>query len=257
LITKFGVRFIAAWALAIALTCAADGQELHVFAAASLTEAFTEIGKTFEASHPGVHVELNFAGSQILRTQIEQGALADVFASADRAQAEALVEKDLLGKTSIFTRNVLVVVTPMDSARVRQLSDLARPNTKIVIAGPTVPVGRYTTQALRTMAGSGLYGDDYQTRVQTNVVSQESNVRAVLAKVALGEADAGFVYRTDAMTAATKVRLLAIPERLNVVAEYPIGILSRSPSQKLAGEFVHLVTGTEGQAVLGKFGFMR
>ncbi|MBI3872442.1 MAG: molybdate ABC transporter substrate-binding protein [candidate division Zixibacteria bacterium] len=257
MITKHFVRMTLSLAVAFALMGVAHGEELHVFAAASLTEAFAEIAKTFKAAHRGVSIEFNFAGSQILRTQIEQGAAADVFASADRVHAEALQEKKLLGATSIFARNVLVVITPTDAPRVSELTDLTRPGIKIVVASPTVPVGRYTSQALRTMAGSGLYGDDFQTRVQTNVASQELNVRAVLAKVALGEADAGFVYRTDAMTATTKVRVLAIPQRLNVVAEYPIGVLARSSSRDLAREFVELVTGPDGQAILRKYGFTR
>jgi len=242
--------------LAVLLAGAAHAETLRVFAAASLTAAFSEMGEVFESSHPDVMVEFNFSGSQVLRTQIEQGARADVFASADRVHAEALQESGLLGETTLFARNVLVVVTPEKDASVRSLMDLARPGTKIVVAGPTVPAGRYTSQALRKLAGSGLYGDDYQTRVQANVVSQESNVRAVLAKVVLGEADAGFVYRTDAMNDTTKVLVLAIPDRLNVIAEYPIGVLSRADSLDLAREFVDLVTGPEGQAILGKHGFL-
>lgn len=253
---KFLVRMMPVLALTVALAGAAYGETLHIFAAASLTDAFTEMGKVFEATHQGVSVEFNFAGSQVLRTQIEQGAEADVFASADRVQAEALQGKDLLGKTSIFARNMLVVVTPAEAARVTGLMHLARPGMKIVIAGPTVPVGRYTGQALKKMAGSGLYGDDYQTRVQTNVVSQESNVRAVLAKVALGEADAGFVYRTDALTAPAKVLVLTIPDRLNVIAEYPIGIVAGAGLRDRAGEFVDFVTGPEGRAILSKYGFL-
>ena len=236
------------------LAATAEDETLRVFAAASLTDAFSEIGKAFEASHPGVTVAFSFAGSQMLRTQIEQGAKADVFASADRTHTDALRSKERLGTPHIFTRNRLVVVAPLDVAQVQSLTDLARPGRKIVIAGPTVPAGRYTLQVLRNMAGSGLYGDDYQTRVQANVRSQESNARAVLAKVALGEADAGFVYRTD--VGDGKVRVLTIPERLNVIAEYPIGIVAGSHSAERAAEFVAFVDGPEGQAILRKFGFM-
>jgi molybdate transport system substrate-binding protein len=236
---------------------AAQGKTLHVFAAASLTEAFTEIGASFESGHPGATLEFNFSGSQVLRTQIEQGADADVFASADHVHAEALQEKELLGETSIFARNLLVVVTPAEDARVENLMDLARPGTKVVVAGSTVPVGRYTSQALRKLSGSGLYGDDYQTRVQANVVSQESNVRAVLAKVALGEADAGFVYVTDATTAADKITVLKIPDRLNVIAEYPIGIVAGAQAPDLARQFVEFVSGRDGQTILGKYGFLQ
>ena len=249
------VQWMLGFVLALSFLGTAWAEPLRVFAAASLAEAFTEIGKTFEAAHPGVSVEFNFAGSQLLRTQIEQGAQADIFAAADRVHVDALREKGLLGEAPVFARNALVVVTPAEDARVRDLTDLARPGIKIVVAGPTVPVGRYTSQVLQKMTASGLYGDDFQTRVQAHVVSQETNVRAVLAKVALGEADAGFVYRTDLATAATKIRVLTIPERLNVVAEYPIGVLTRSSAAKLAAEFVRLVTGRKGQAILVKHGF--
>jgi molybdate transport system substrate-binding protein len=241
-------------ALTFLLAVPSWADTLHVFAAASLTDAFSEIAEAFETEHPGTKIEFNFAGSQVLRTQIEQGAKADVFASADRAHAEALRAKELLEPTHVFTRNRLVIVTPLEGSRVLTLIDLARPGRKIVIAGPTVPAGRYTVQVLRNMAGSGLYGDDYQARVQANVVSQESNVRAVLGKVAMGEADAGFVYRTDAKNG--KVRVLDIPDRQNVIAEYPIGVVAGTQSAELAKQFVAFVDGPEGHAILQKHGFM-
>ena len=241
-------------ALTFCLAVPSWADTLHVFAAASLTDAFSEMGQAFESAHPGTSIEFNFAGSQVLRTQIEQGAEADVFASADRAPADALRAKELLEPAHVFTRNRLVVVTPIDASRIKTLGDLARPGRKIVTAGPTVPAGRYTVQVLRNMAGSGLYGDDYQARVQANVVSLESNVRAVLGKVAMGEADAGFVYRTDAKDA--NVRVLDIPDRLNVIAEYPIGVVSGTQSAELAKQFVAFVDGPGGQAILQKHGFM-
>lgn len=254
---KLSARMMLVLGLGVSLANAAHGETLHVFAAASLTDAFSEIGTAFESRHPGAQVEFNFAGSEVLRAQIEQGAEADVFAPADSVHARALQGKDLLGDTTIFARNLLVVVTPAKHARVKSLADLARPRMKVVIAGPTVPVGRYTSQALGKMAGSGFYGDDYESRVQANVVSQESNVRAVLAKVALGEADAGFVYRTDAMTAAAKVLVLPIPDQLNVVAEYPIGIVAGTRSPDLARAFITFVRGPEGATILNTHGFLR
>lgn len=257
-LVRVGTRVVRIWfpfIAAIFLSVPAHGDTLHVFAAASLTDAFTEIGKAFEAEHPDITVEYNFAGSQVLRTQIEQGAKADVFASADRVQADVLEAKELLGASHVFTRNSLVVVTPREDARVKTLADLARPHRKIVIAGPTVPAGRYTTQVLRKMSSSGLYGDDYQTRVQANVVSQESNVRSVLAKVMLGEADAGFVYRTDAQ--AAQVKVLIIPDRLNVIAEYPIGVVAGAQSPELAAAFTAFVEGAVGQSILHKYGFTK
>jgi molybdate transport system substrate-binding protein len=230
-------------------------ETLRVSAAASLTEAFGEIARAFEAAHPGDDVELNFAGSQVLRTQIEQGAPVDVFASADLVHADALKRVGLLGAYQVFAHNRLVVVTPVEGAKIVRLVDAARPGMRVVVAGPTVPVGRYTTQVLQKLGAAGLYGDDFQARVLANVVSQETNVRMVLSKVALGEADAGFVYATDAMTAPGKVKSIDVPDRYNVVAQYPIGVVARSAAPEKAKAFVALVLGAEGQGVLRKYGF--
>jgi molybdate transport system substrate-binding protein len=235
----------------------ASAETVRVFAAASLTEAFHETAALFEKQHAGDSVELNFAGSQVLRTQIEQGAPADVFASADLAHAAALKAAGLLGPYAVFARNKLVLVVPAGSPKVTRLQDASRPGVKVLVAGPTVPVGRYTTQVLGKLGAAGLYGDDFQGRVQANVVSQETNVRAVLAKVALGEADAGFVYVTDAATAAQKLQTIDIPERYNVVAEYPIGLVTKGGAAAQAKAFVDLVLGPEGQAILHKHGFSR
>ena len=236
---------------------AARGETLRIFAAASLTEAFREIGSAFEERHPDLAVEFNFAGSQTLRAQIEQGAEADVFVAADRVHAEALRDGDLLGEITVAARNALVVVVPSEVPDVLSLGDLARPKMKVVMAGPTVPAGCYTAQVLRKIAASGLYGDDFQTRVEANIVSLESNVRAVLAKVALGEADAGFVYRTDALTALDKLQVLIVPDSLNVAAEYPIGVVAGAGAPELARRFIEFVTGPDGQAILDEFGFRR
>jgi molybdate transport system substrate-binding protein len=225
---------------------------VRVFAAASLTEAFGEIAAAFEAGHRGTRVELSFAGSQVLRTQVEQGAAADVFASADREHAEALVRAGLLGPTRVFARNLIVAVVPAGEAKVRSLPDLGRPGTRVVLAGPAVPGGRYAAQALRRLDAEGGLGAGFGTRVLANVVSEETNVRAVLAKVVLGEADAGLVYATDASSARGRVRVIDLP--VEVVAEYPIGVLagSRSPA---AAAFVDLVTGERGRAILRRHGF--
>jgi molybdate transport system substrate-binding protein len=243
--------------LAAAVGQVASAETLRVSAAASLTESFQEIARVFESAHPGDSVELNFAGSQVLRTQIEQGAPVDVFASADVAHADALKASGLLGPWQVFARNRLVVVVPAKESKVGRLQDVARPGTKVVVAGATVPVGRYTTQVLAKLSAAGLFGDDFQARVQANVASQETNVRAVISKVVLGEADAGFVYTTDAASASDKVRAIDIPERYNVVAEYPIGIVAKSATAEKAKEFVALVLGERGQEILRRHGFVR
>jgi molybdate transport system substrate-binding protein len=248
------LRHAAAVVLWAAPAGPAAAETLRVSAAASLTEAFTEIARAFERTHAGVTVELNFAGSQVLRTQIEQGAPVDVFASADRASLEPLEHAGLVGPGRVFARNRLVVVVPRDGARVARLADLARPGMKVVVASPTVPVGRYTTQLLSRLGAAGLFGDDFQARVEANVASRETSARAVLAKVALGEADAGVVYATDA-AASAKARVIDVPARYDVVAEYPIAVVTRGDAGETALAFVELVLGASGQAILRRHGF--
>ena len=252
------LRVVAAVAVA-ASACAvpARAETVRVSAASSLAEAFAEIARAFEKANPGASVELNLGGSQRLRTQIEHGAPVDVFASADAVHAEALQRAGLLGPTQVFARNRLAVAVPARGA-VTRLHDLARPGTRVVVASPAVPVGRYTAQALAKLGASGLYGDGFPSRVQANVVSEEANVRAVLAKIALGEADAGVVYATDVAAAGGKVRAIEIPDRHNVIAEYPIGLVTRAGApQRAARAFVALVLGGEGQAALRRHGFAR
>jgi molybdate transport system substrate-binding protein len=242
-------------AVAILSAHSALAETVRVFAAASLADAFEEIAALFRERHPGAEVELHFAGSQILRTQIEQGADADVFAPADRVPMEALRSKGLAGPDSAFARNRIVIVTPRRAPKVRGLADLARPGARIVVADPNVPAGRYAAEVLASIGRSGLFGADFEAGAAANVVSRESNVRAVLAKVALDEVDAGFVYATDARAAPEKVLVVEIPDSLNVIAEYPIAVLSKSRARAPAARFVALVLGPEGRAVLAKHGF--
>jgi len=233
----------------------ASGEEaVRVFAAVSLTEAFREVAAAFEKAHPGTKVELNLAGSQVLRTQIEQGAPADVFASADLAQADALRQAGMLPRYDVFARNALVLAVPAPAPKVRRFADLAQRGIKIVVASPSAPAGLYTLQMLARVAGSGLFGDDFRSRVQANIVSEETNVRLVLAKVAMGEADAGFVYETDVATSAA-VTSLPIPEGYNATAEYPIGVVAKAANTPRARAFVDFVLGADGQALFQKHGF--
>ncbi|HEX7880733.1 MAG TPA: molybdate ABC transporter substrate-binding protein [Candidatus Eisenbacteria bacterium] len=254
---KSSIRLLAfATLLTASLVLPAAAETLKIFAAASLTEAFNDIGALYKEQNPGAEIEFNFAGSQVLRTQIEEGAPADVFVSADHVHMQALQATHLAGDDQVIATNRLVVVTPMEKARVKRLADLARPGVTVVIANANVPVGRYTMQALARMNMAGLYGDDFQRRFTANVVSQESNVRGVLAKVSLDEADAGVVYLTDARAAAEKVRLIDIPERMNVVAEYPIAVVSASGAKEAAARFIALVQSEAGQAILAARGFL-
>jgi molybdate transport system substrate-binding protein len=229
---------------------------LHVFAASSLTESFTEIAKQFEKDHPHTKVELNFAGTPTLRTQIEQGAPADVFASADRVHSEALQKQELLQNTTVFARNKLVIAAPAKNEKVQTIADLAQAKIKIVVADQTVPAGRYAMEVVRKIDASGTGGASYLANVEKNLVSRETNVRAVLSKVVLGEADASFVYLTDAATAGKKIRLIPIPDSLNAIAEYPIGVLAHSHNLPLAKDFVATVVSDKGQAILKEHGFL-
>src|SRR5215831_3126121 len=215
-------------------TRAEEERDITVFAAASLREAFEDLGKTFEAKH-GVKVHLNLAGSQELRTQIENGARADVFASADQKHMAALVKAKLVEAPRVFARNTPVVIVPKDNpAKVGSFAELAKAK-KIVIGVPEVPIGTYTLEILDKA------GADFKQKVLANVVSRESNVRQVMAKVSLGEADAAIVYRTDAIAGKDKVEIIEIPAKLNVVAEYPVAVLAKAPESAAARAFVDLL----------------
>lgn len=229
---------------------------LTVFAAASLTDAFNEIGGAFEAMHPGVTVRFSFAGSQNLRTQIEQGAAADVFASANSTEMNALVDGNLVeeGAAQTFVTNQLVVVLPANNpAGISSLSELAKPGLKLVLAAEEVPVGKYARQALDNLDAT--LGPGYKDKVLANVVSDETDVKQVLAKVQLGEADAGIVYVSDAV-AAPELQEIDIPADANVIAHYPIAALAESANPALASDFIDYVLSTDGQAALKKWGFM-
>lgn len=230
-----------------------DGATLTVFAAASLGEVFGVLGETFERAHPGVKVRFSFAGSQELRTQLEHGAPADVFASADTRHMDAARAAGLVDPPRVFATNAPVIVVPSDDpGKVRSLADLATVK-RLVIGAPEVPIGAYTLQILERARGRA--GADFPARVQARVVSRELNVRQVLTKVTLGEADAGIVYRSDARSAGARVRVVEIPAEVNVLAEYPIAAVTRAPNRELARQWVALVTGPEGQAVLARAGF--
>jgi molybdate transport system substrate-binding protein len=228
-------------------------QELTVFAAASLREVFQNIALAFEKQHPNLKVHFNFAGSQDLRVQIEQGAKADVFASADWKHMKALATQGLVAEPTVFARNLPVVVVPKNNpAKVKTFADLAKV-THLVIGAPEVPIGAYTENIFT--AAEKLQGKVFAEKVRANVRSRELNVRQVLTKVAMGEGDAGIVYKTDALTMPDKVEIIDIPASINVVAEYPIAALKAAPHADLARDFVKLVLSKEGAKVLGAAGF--
>ncbi len=249
----FTITLAACGSPAVASPSAQKPTTLTVFAAASLTDAFNEIGKAFEAAHPNVTVKFNFAGSQTLRTQIEQGASVDVFASADMSNMSTLNSEKLVNTSQVFTKNQLVLILPPNNpANITSLQDLSKPGLKLVLAANVVPVGKYALQSLDQM--NTAFGSDFKTKVLANVVSNEQDVKEVVAKVDLGEADAGIVYVSDAI-AAPKLKSISIPENLNVIAQYPIATLTNSANKGIANAFIMYVLSPDGQATLKKWGF--
>jgi molybdate transport system substrate-binding protein len=231
---------VAAAALLLAGGASArSGSSLTVFAASSLMDAFPKIDRSATYS---------FAGSNTLAAQIRQGAPADVFASANTKLPEGLYRDALCSKPVVFTRNALVVIVPRSNpAKIHSIYDLGRRGVKIVIAAPGVPVGDYTLQVLKRLR---------LMKVLRHVVSRESDVREVLAKVALGEADAGFVYSTDARTVPRKVYALRIPIRGQPNIRYGICVVHGTPRKDAAQAFVKRVRGKAGQRILVSYGFL-
>ena len=244
--------------LAVSAGYAQESKELTVFTAASLTGAFGEIGQMYK-NETGISVAFNFDGSQALRTQMENGAYADVFVSANQKQMKATEKDGLMNNSSvvIFTKNKLSLIVPKGNpARIINLSDLAKPGLKIVMGTRDVPVGDYALQIISKLGNDSAYGPDYKTKVLANVISQETNVNYVVTKVALGEADAGFAYVSDITKNLTsKVDKIDIPDEYNVVAQYPMGILLESKYPVESREFMSLVMSDKGKAVLERYGF--
>jgi molybdate transport system substrate-binding protein len=231
---------------------------LNVYAAASLTAAFSEIGERFEAYNPGVNVVFNFAGSQLLSQQIVEGAPADVFASANTAQMNVAAGSGRMGVAQNFVYNRLVVIVPKSNpAGITELQDLANPGVKVVLAAAAVPVGTYALDFLTKASADPGFSPTYKDEVLANVVSYEDNVKAVFSKVALGEADAGIVYTTDAAGPdAAKVTKFTIPDALNTIANYPIAYVTDSANPYWARGFVRFVLSRDGQRILQRYGFI-
>lgn len=217
---------------------------LVVFAAASLTETFTALGKAFEASHHGVRVKFNFGGSSGLAQQIGQGAPADVFAAASPATMKQVTDQGAASNPTVFVRNRLEIAVPDgDPGKVKALKDLTNPKLKVVLCAPQVPCGAAAGTALKA---AGL---------TVKPVSQEQDVKAALTKVSLNEADAALVYRTDVKAAAGKVEGIDFPEAAKAINDYPIAPLAKAPQPDLAKEFVQLVLSPQGAATLTQAGF--
>ena len=239
-------------------TTAPVATTLNVFAAASLKESFTAIATRYQQAHPKITIKLNFAGSQILEQQIASGAPADVFASADQTNMQKAVDAGLVGNSKVFVKNRLTVIIPAGNpGNINSLKDLSRKGVKIDIGAPAVPAGKYSLQVLAKMAQSSNYGKAYENAVKANFVSQETDVKAVVNKVQLGEVDAGFVYMTDVTAAVSnKIKMIDIPDNFNVIAQYPIAVTKSSAHSNEARAFVQYILSPEGQAVLQQHHFI-
>jgi molybdate transport system substrate-binding protein len=225
----------------------AQVQDVNVFAAASLTDAFTQAGDEFARTTTRVRFVFNFGSSSTLATQITNGAPADVFASADEANMQKIVDAMLTdGTPTVFATNRLAIaVASGNPKKIASLADLARADVLLVLAAPTVPAGKYALDAL-SKAG-----------VTVRPASQEVDVRAVLNKVSLGEADAGIVYVTDVMSAAGRVTGVNIPDQQQVVARYPVAVVKDSKNTALAHRFVDYLVSPAGHSTLAEFGFSK
>jgi molybdate transport system substrate-binding protein len=218
---------------------------INVFAAASLTESFKAEGQAFQQAHSGVNVTFNFAGTPTLVTQIEQAAPADVFAAADMTNMNKLKGDGFTGGApSTFAHNQLeIVVAPGNPKNIQSLADLAKPGVVYVTEGPTVPAGKYSLQALQ------------KAGVSVTPKSEETDVKSVISKIELGEADAGIVYTTDVKAAGSKVQGVTIPDQYNVVATYPIVTVKGSKNSAVANAFIAFVLSSTGQSILMSYGF--
>ena len=223
---------------------------LTVFAASSLSGAFTQIGTDFEVAHPGAHVTFSFGPSDGLAQQIESEGTADVYASASGTWMDEVSTKVGVSGRVDFATNRLVIVTPPDNpAAIGSLSDLANPGAKVVLAAQGVPVGDYARQALDA---AGL-----TDKVLANVVSNAQDDASAVATITSGEADAAIVYASDVTPqVAPEVHAVRLPDRQNVIATYPIAVVTGSTHPDLAAAFVAYVWGTQGQATLHTFGFL-
>jgi molybdate transport system substrate-binding protein len=219
---------------------------VNVFAAASLTDSFNALGAAFHRDHPGVALLFNYAGSPTLVTQIEQGAPADMFASADMTNMNKLRDDGYTsGTPQVFAHNQLeIAVAPGNPKGITGLADLAKAGVVYISAGPTVPAGKYAMQSLQ------------KAGVTVTPRSLETDVKSVISKIELGEADAGIVYTTDVKAAGSKIQGIPIPDQYNVMATYPIAVVRDSKQAAVDDAFIAFVLSSEGQTTLASFGFL-
>jgi molybdate transport system substrate-binding protein len=232
---------------------------LTVFAAASLTDAFTEMKRRIEAANPGTTIALNFAASSALETQLEQGAKADVFASADQPNLDKARKASLIaGDDRVFVRNTPVIIVPANNPKnIAGPKDLAGPGVKLVLTSKDVPIGNYARQILDNLSKDPAYGADFSQQVLANLISEEANVRQVVSKVQLGEGDAGIVYSSDVTPAVrNRVKTITIPDWFNVIAQYPAAVVKGAANEAGARAFLDYLLSPEGQSILAQWGFI-
>jgi molybdate transport system substrate-binding protein len=239
----------------VACACSTPVIPVRVFGAASLTSVLDQAKASYEASHSVVEVTISTGSSAALRTQIEQGAEADVFLSADTLNPQALVDAGVAAGDAIpFATNLLTIVVPDGNpGHISSAADLAREDVTIIAAGEDVPITRYAEEAVENLAGLPGYPADFAAAYQSNVASREDNVGAVTAKIGLGEGDAAIVYVTDALAAS--LATVEIPAEATVVATYAGVVLRDAASADEADEFLDWLRGPTGQAILAEYGF--
>ena len=256
-------RAIAHWLVIIGFSASvvsaqdAVAGSLTIYAATSLTDVFDALAHAYEQNHPDVSIRLNFANSATLAAQIAAGAPADVFASANEFQMAAAIDDGRVAaeQVVIFAHNRLIVIVPADNpADIRSVDDLAGDGVFLVLAAAGTPIRAYTDAMLASHESA--YGDDFSERVRRNLVSEERNVRQVVARVALGEADVGIVYQSDALGAvASRLGVISIGEQHNQLASYPIAPLNDAAAPGLAHAFIQYLGSAEALRILADYGF--
>lgn len=231
-------------------------EKITVLAAASLTEAFTELGNDLE-KEKNIKSSFNFAGSQQLVTLIEQGAPADVFASADTKNMDKVVSDNKVEDSTIFTKNQLVIGKYKNSKiQVSSLKDLAKDGVKIVVGDKSVPCGAYFYKAISKAVSDKVIDENTYNKILKNIKSSELNVKDIVSKVSMGEADVGIVYKTDINTKnQDKIQVIADDEFSKLKVEYPIAVISSSKHKKAAKSFINYLTSSKGKKLLEKYGF--
>ncbi len=252
----FLIRLCLICCLLLPAPAVAATQPLLVFAASSLRQPFEELADLYQKRFRLPRPLLLFAGSQILRTQLQQGAPADIFASANQQVIDSLEAEQLISRPHRFAENRLALLVDKQNRQLKKLADLTRPGLLLAVGNQHVPVGRYTRELWGRLAADPGYGAELVRKIRQNIISEENSVKAIVTKVQLGEVDAGIVYHSE-LTAAlrTWIGVIELPEQHNPTAHYPIAVTRRSTQVADAERFISLLLADEGQRILGKYHF--